>query len=108
MSGSRRYTIRWTDLALEDLRTIRAYVARDDPAAARRLAGRLRAAVRRLADHPLSGRKVPEMPGSGHREIIVTPYRIVYTVLRRRAVILRVWLGSRHLGRPDAVADDEP
>ena len=89
--------VRWTDLALEDLRSIRRYVAFDKPGAAKKLAGRIRQRVRDLASHPLSGRTVPEFPGSPYREVLVAPYRIVYEVAGPGLRVLRVWHGRREL-----------
>ena len=51
------------------------------PEAAKRLAGKIRHGVIRLADHPKSGRVVPEFPERDYREIIITPYRIVYKII---------------------------
>jgi len=96
MSGK---DILWTGLALEDLEHIRNYVKRDDPLAAAELAERIRRGVKRLSDHPESGRTVPELGALGLREVVVSPYRIVYSVEESRVVILRVWHGRR--GRPD-------
>jgi plasmid stabilization system protein ParE len=96
-----RHRTRWTKLALEDLRDIRRYVGHDRPDAARRLAGRIRAAVRRIALEPRSGRVVPEFQRDSLREVVVRPYRIVYAVRRGEADILRVWHGRRDLLEPD-------
>lgn len=95
----RKGKILWTDPALEDLRDIRDHVSRDRPAAARQLADRLKKSVLRLGDHPLSGRSVPEFPGTNLREVIVAPYRIVYEPCERDVVILRVWHGRMDLRR---------
>ncbi len=93
-----RHKILWTGLALEDLRQIREYVRRDNPAAAGRLAKRIRDRADRLREHPLAGRRVPELETSGYREVIVPPYRIVYEVCEgRKVVVLRVWHGRRDL-----------
>ena len=87
----------WTGPALDDLRGIRDYVSQDDPAAAKRLAEKIRNGVLRLADHPLSGRVVPELSGLDYREVIIAPYRIVYAVKKDKVIILRVWHGRREL-----------
>jgi addiction module RelE/StbE family toxin len=95
----RRLKILWTGPALDDLRGIRAYVSRDRPEAAKRLAGRIRERVALLAVHPGSGRIVPELEPLGYREVIVAPYRIVYEVRKRDVVVLRVWHGRRAIER---------
>jgi toxin ParE1/3/4 len=91
----RKKTILWTGPALDDLQDIRDYVSRDDPAAAIRLAQKIRNGVLRLASHPLSGRVVPELSGLDYREVIIAPYRIVYAVKKDKVIILRVWHGRR-------------
>lgn len=92
------YEILWTRPALADLRAMRDYIAAAGrPEAARRLARQIRDGVEALARHPRLGREVPEFPGSGYREIIVTPYRVVYEFAGRRVVVLRVWHGRRDL-----------
>ena len=96
----RRFEILWTGPALIDLRSIRDDItAEGRPAAAKRLAKRIRDAVLRLQAHPHSGRRVPEFHGAGYREVIVNPYRVVYELARNKVVILRVWHGRRDLTR---------
>lgn len=94
---AKKKKIFWTGPALNDLRDIRDYVSQDDPIAAKRLAEKIRNGVLRLADHPLSGRVVPELSGLDYREVIVAPYRIVYAVKRDKVIILRVWHGRREM-----------
>ncbi len=95
-----RYEIQWAGPALADLRSIRDEItAEGRPAAAKRLAKKIRDAVLRLQPHPYSGRPVPEFPGAGYREVIVAPYRIVYELADDRVFILRIWHGRRDLTR---------
>ena len=95
----RKRAILWTGPALDDLREIQRYVARDKPQAARALARRIRERVNGLHEHPQSGRMVPELERQGLLEMIVAPYRIVYQTRQDAIVILRVWHGHRDLGR---------
>ena len=92
---AKRVPLLWSGTALDDLRSIRDYVSRDRPQAARRLARRLQDRVVALRDHPELGRTVPELPRTGYREVQVPPYRIVYEVVEDRVVILRVWDARR-------------
>lgn len=55
-------------------------------------------AVQRLTEFPQSGRIVPERLAQGYREVIVAPYRIVYSVVGTDVRILRVWHGRRSMG----------
>ena len=93
----RRWVLRWTGLALSDLRSIRLYVAQDKPAVAKALAERIRRSVLRLREYPESGRVVPELEAQGYREVLVPPYRIIYVVRAHEIFILRVWHGRRDL-----------
>lgn len=77
----------WTRAALEDVQSIRAYIARDSASYGRIVAERLFSAVDHLRVHPLSGRVVPELGQPILREVIEPPYRIVYRV---RADVLEV------------------
>jgi addiction module RelE/StbE family toxin len=93
-----KLAIWWTGPALDDLRSIRDHVAAEGrPRAARRLAERIQRRVVALETHPLSGRRVPEFPASGYREVIVAPYRIVYVLTDDKIIVLRVWHGRRDL-----------
>jgi toxin ParE1/3/4 len=86
--------IRWTRPALADLEAIGDFVARDNPAAARRIVVGLVASVDALRDYPNLGR-----PGrlTGTREFVVsgTPYVIPYRVLGDDVQILAVFHGAR-------------
>ena len=68
----------WTEPALTSLERIHDYVADQAPHAAEALVRRLQAAVLRLEQFPLSGRAVPEFPGSPYRKVIESGYRIIY------------------------------
>jgi plasmid stabilization system protein ParE len=48
--------IRWSPQAQRDLRAIRSFIAADNPAAAERLVGRIRAAKDRLGRFPMPER----------------------------------------------------
>ena len=84
------------------LQAIQEYIARDSVRYAEELVDRLVSAVERLRDFPASGRLVPELEGTGLREIILGNYRIVYRILRAGDVveIITVYHAQRRL-RPD-------
>jgi addiction module RelE/StbE family toxin len=69
----------WSPTAVSDLDSIREYIAQDSPAAARKVAVRIKEAVNRLINFPLSGRAGRV---SGTRELVVpgTSYIIPYTI----------------------------
>ena len=84
----------WSALARARLREIRAYVARDKPEAAERLAMRIVALVEALRNHPHLGRVGAE---PGIRELVVggTPYIVLYRVLGQRVTISTIWHGAQ-------------
>ncbi|MBI5462091.1 MAG: type II toxin-antitoxin system RelE/ParE family toxin [Gammaproteobacteria bacterium] len=82
--------LRWTRPALADLVETQAFIAQDDPQAARKVAQNIWDAATNLRDNPDIGR-----PGhvTGTREWVVTraPYLIVYRTKHDAVEILRVW-----------------
>ncbi|MGH6905676.1 MAG: type II toxin-antitoxin system RelE/ParE family toxin [Geminicoccaceae bacterium] len=84
----------WRRWALADLLALQAYIARNDPRAAHRIAQRIKAAVGRLERFPEIGR-----PGrvQGTRELVVarTPYIVPYRVQGDEVQILRIYHAAR-------------
>jgi toxin ParE1/3/4 len=80
----------WSALARARLRQIRAYIARDKPEAAERLATRIVAMVEALRNHPRLGR-VGADPGI--RELVIgsTSYIVLYRVHGERITISTIW-----------------
>jgi plasmid stabilization system protein ParE len=69
--------VRWTDQAVEDLRSIRLFIERDSPRYGRLVAERLYEATSQIELFPYSGRMVPELGREDIRELIVGDYHIV-------------------------------
>lgn len=84
--------VRWLRAALKDLDERAAYIAVDNPAAARRLVATLLRAINHLAEHPALGR-----PGriAGTRELVIPPYIIPYRVRRNAVEVLRIFHGAQ-------------
>lgn len=85
----------WSPEAVDDLVSLRAYIAEENPAAARRIALRIVAAIEEtLPANPEIGRpgRVP-----GTRELVVTGTRFIvpYRVRGRTIQVLRVYHGAR-------------
>lgn len=95
------FAIVWSQTAVEDLREIVRFIARDDPAAAAGLADRILGRIELASNLPFSNRAVPEKSEESVREIVLRPYRIVYYVDNSRCAIhiLRLWHAAR--GTPD-------
>ena len=64
------------------------------------MAARLAAAARRLRDHPLTGRVVPELARPTIRELIEGAYRVVYRVTPDEVQVLTVVHGARRFPSP--------
>lgn len=84
------YRIIWSSKARRQLKAIETYIADDSEQYARIVKDRLIGATKRLADFPFSGRRVPQAPGSGLREVIVYSYRIMYRVEDDRVEIVTI------------------
>ena len=85
----------WSPQAIDDLAALRAYIAKDDPAAARRVALHIVHNVEiLLPKNPQMGRpgRVP-----GTRELVIpdTPFMVPYRVAENTIQILRVFHGAR-------------
>jgi toxin ParE1/3/4 len=84
----------WSQVALNRLQQIRAFVAQDKPAAAERLATRIVAAVEVFRAFPHMGR-AGTAPGT--RELVIgrTPHVVVYRVLENVVTINTIRHGAR-------------
>jgi toxin ParE1/3/4 len=85
----------WSPEAIQDLISLRAYIAEDSPAGARRIVLRILHDVEHLLpDNPQIGRpgRVP-----GTRELVIprTPYIVPYRMQGESIQILRVYHGAR-------------
>jgi len=69
--------LRWTRIALQDLRHLHEYISEDNPLAASRMVVRIQDATQRLKKHPQMGRPGPVQ---GTRELVIagSPYIVVY------------------------------
>ena len=70
--------VEWTELAIAQLDEAMGYIAADRPTVALEWLEMLLGEAERLADFPDSGRVVPEAARDEIREIVVSPYRLVY------------------------------
>jgi addiction module RelE/StbE family toxin len=101
--------VHWTESALDDLRGITEFVAKDSPAYAEHLATKLVEAPRRLALLPRTGTIVAEFQQDAIREILVRPYRIIYQIRGADCFVVAIVHGSRDLARlidPDHLPTD--
>ena len=87
--------------AVADLEEMRAwYREQGVPEVGERLLREVLAHVETLAEFPESGRVVPELGSSQLREIVHSPFRIVYRLDDDRVRVVRVWRSERLLRLP--------
>ena len=90
--------IRWTELSVDDLKTIRDYIAQDSVRYASITINRTYDRAQILSRQPLSGRIVPEFDDPKIRELIIRNYRLVYLIINEESVeILRIYNSARLL-----------
>ena len=87
--------VRFTETARRQFLEGLDYIRRDEPSAARNLRRRVEESLRRLEDHPESGRRIPEFPDIPHREVIVRPFRFFYRVEQQTVWVVAVWHGAQ-------------
>ena len=91
------FQISWANSAIADLRDLVRYIAQDNNVAASRFGNAIVSKTETLRTFPLIGRMVPEYQNASLRELILSPYRIVYEVDEKtsRIFILRIWHSAR-------------
>ena len=94
------YRVLWSAAAAGDLESIVEYIALDDSSAALRVLDRLQARATALEAMPLRGRVVPELKQQGIvtlRELVESPWRILYRVGDETVWVLAVIDGRRNV-----------
>ncbi len=85
----------WTENAIDHLANIYEYIAFNSPTYARRMIDRITRRTEQIAEHNLSGRKVPEYDAEDIRELIEKPYRIIYRIKPDQIDVIAVIHGAR-------------
>jgi plasmid stabilization system protein ParE len=83
--------------ARDDLHAIARYIGLSDRSAATAWSGTIHAAVHRVADHPHSGRRVPEIDRDDVREVLVGRYRVLYRITTDEVHVFAIVHGRRQL-----------
>jgi len=97
----RKRTITFAESAVRDLETIRnRYADQQVPAVGEKLLREIISQIERLGAFPESGRIVPELGIVNLREIIYSPFRIIYRLDENRVRVVRVWRSERLLKVP--------
>jgi len=87
----------WTDPSIEDLRSIREYIARDSEYYAAKFVEEIVLSVDKLLQFPRLGRVVPEAHDENIRELFYQNYRIIYRRAGEQIEILTIVHGGRDL-----------
>jgi addiction module RelE/StbE family toxin len=94
------YSVNITAGAEDDLDGIISYIAQDNVQIALKILGKLQARINSLSNFPYRGRMVPELLDHNikdYREIIESPWRIIYKVENYDVNILTVLDGRRNV-----------
>lgn len=84
----------YTDVAIDDLKRLRAFIATHNPAAAAKISAELIGKIELLAAHPKMGVAVEMAPDPNSvRDVIFGPYVIRYSLHTSTIIILRIWHG---------------
>ena len=81
-------------LALADLDELMACIAKDNPEAATKVAGKIWETTRMLSNHPAMG-KSGRVPGTREMVATGTSYIVPYRVVANEVQILRILHGAR-------------
>ena len=91
-----------TESAITDLEDILAWYKKEKvPEVGEKLVDDVLLRTEQIANHPQSGRVVPEFQNPLLRELIQTPFRIVYLLEGDTCFLIRVWRSERLLRLPD-------
>ncbi len=100
MGRPAKYRVLWTRTASGDLAEIIDFIAGDSPDRAPKILDGIESAAGKLDVMPLRGRVVPELAVFGirnYRQIVYSPWRIIYRIAGREVFVLTVLDGRRHL-----------
>jgi toxin ParE1/3/4 len=96
-----KYKIVWTRSAEQDLNQIIEYILdNEDINNAKKIYEKMKSRIKLLGENPEQGRVVPELQSLKikiYREVIITPWRIIYKIDNNKVYILLVIDGRRNL-----------
>lgn len=87
----------WTELALNDLKEIHEYIAKDSKLYAKRQVSKIIIKAEKVIKHPFSGRIVPEFSDDSIREMFEGNYRVIYKFNEEEIFITRIHHSARLL-----------
>ena len=87
----------WSYGAMYDLDALAEYIARDSSFYAAAFTQQILDASRSLNEFSERGRVVPELGNPNVRELLISEYRLIYSIEQSRVVILALVHGARDL-----------
>lgn len=96
----KRFKINWSEQAALDLERLISHIASENPKTAGQILKKIKVEVSQLDYLPFRGRIVPEFERQGFllfRELVVTPWRIMYRVSFENVYILAVFDSRKKL-----------
>jgi toxin ParE1/3/4 len=96
----RHYAVVWTEVATRDVDRSAAYLLDESPGRAEAIIERIISRGDSLATNPRRGRRPPELRSTGDRtwrEVLESPWRMIYRVVGKRVEIHGVLDGRRSL-----------
>ena len=100
MAIARPYVVEFAAVAQRDLQTIVEFIAADDVVAAANVLHKIESHVASLRQMPGRGRVVPELAAVRiltYRELVVSPWRVIYRVSGKTVYVLAVFDGRRNI-----------
>jgi plasmid stabilization system protein ParE len=97
---TKEYAVTLTQTAEDDINAIILYIAEDNATMALKILDRLQKPIYSLKYFPERGRRVPELLDRNikeYRELIETPWRIIYKVENNDVRVITVIDGRRNL-----------
>ena len=89
--------VHFTENAIEHLANIYEYISLNSPTYAKRMIDKITRRSSQISVQPYSGRTVPEYESEDIRELIESPYRIIYRIKSDQIDILAVIHGAQLL-----------
>tara|TARA_B100000745_G_scaffold91959_1_gene57717 strand:- start:1018 stop:1290 length:273 start_codon:yes stop_codon:yes gene_type:complete len=81
--------VRFTDSAVYDLKRLKRFIERNNPAKAKTVRQTVLKIINQLLEHPQSGRDVEALPGVD--EVYRNKYIVRYCVENNELIVLRIW-----------------
>lgn len=96
----RKYDVQWAGTAERDLESIAGYIASDSVEEALKVLAIIQTKAATLNHFPDRGRVVPELKEQGitlYRELILSPWRLLYRISGTSVYVLAVFDSRRNL-----------